>query len=144
MNFEIWCNSLLKVIENIENSKGSQEIIDDLYSTICETLFSEMDKYLEIHNAKRKTRKMFKISKPYWNKNLTILWKDMCKCEKIYLKMNSCKAEKNKAFKGFKEAQNKFDKALRKAERQYNRSFIDSIETFSSKNQKNFENTLKN
>ena len=93
-----------------------------------------MDKYLDLPNAKRKTRKMFKISKPYWNKNLTILWKDMCKCEKIYLKMNSCNTEKNKAFKGFKEARNKFDKALRKAERQYNRNFIDSIENFSSKN----------
>ena len=35
MNSEIWRNSLLKVIENIENSKESQELIDDLYSVIC-------------------------------------------------------------------------------------------------------------
>ena len=68
----------------------------------------------------------------------------MCKCEKIHLKINSCKTEKNKAFKGFKKARNKFDKALRKADWQYNRNFIDTIETFSSKTPKNFGNTLKN
>ena len=52
MNSEIWSNGLLKVIESIENSKESQEIIDDLYSVSCETLFSEMDKYLDIHSKK--------------------------------------------------------------------------------------------
>ena len=57
--------------------------------------------------------------------------------------MNSCNAEKNKVFKGFKEARNIFDKALRKAERQYNRNFIDSIENFSSKNPKEFRKHIK-
>ena len=61
----------------------------------------------------------------------------------LYLKINSCKAEKNEAFKGFKEARNKFDKALRKAGQQYNRNFIDSIETFSSKNPKEFWKHIK-
>ena len=68
MNSEIWRNRLLKVIENIENSKESQKVIGDLYSAICQTLFSEMDRYLDIYTAKRKSRKLCKISKPYWNK----------------------------------------------------------------------------
>ena len=80
--------TLDNLIECIDQRSFSQENVDRIYKELIEKIFAEMDKYLDVKSVKSKTRKMCKFSKPYWNSELTALWKDMCRLEKHYLKMS--------------------------------------------------------
>ena len=96
---------------------------------MCDCFFKEMDKYLEIKNVNPKSHKLLKFSKPYWNENLRVLWKNMCKHEKLFLKANGSRLEKRNAQNLFKEARNKFDKNLHKCECNYNKHMTNNIES---------------
>ena len=61
-------------------------LLDKMYKHTCDCFFKEMDKYLEIKNVNPKSHKLLKFSKPYWNDYLTVVWKNMCKHEKLFLK----------------------------------------------------------
>ena len=65
-------------IERLQNRNQSQIEVDRVYGDFCVTLFSEMDKYLNYRDFTGKNiGKRLKISKPYWNDDLSRLWKDM-------------------------------------------------------------------
>ena len=61
----------------------SQESIDNMYTKITKSFFDEMDRYLDTKGVSRKTRKYLKFSNPYWDDNLTVLWK-ICASVKRY------------------------------------------------------------
>ena len=103
-----------------------------------------MDKYLEIKNVNPKSCKLLKFSKPYWNDNLTVLWKNMCKYEKLFLKAKGSKLEKRNAQNLFKEARNKFDKNLRKCERNYKKQMADNIESLNGIKPQEFWKHIQN
>ena len=86
MKSSMWKDTILTLTENIEKMLYSQESIDNMYTKL--TKIDEMDRYLDTKGASRKTRKYLKFSKPYWDDNLTVLWKNMCKCEKGFLKVS--------------------------------------------------------
>ena len=66
------------MIEKIECCHGTRTALDHLYEDVCQTIFSEMDKYLNVKNNNvTRTRRKLKIFKPLWNDELTCLWKDM-------------------------------------------------------------------
>ena len=87
MNNETWRNSILGIIESLQNRIASQEALDVLYNNICETLINEMDMYLEGKCINTKTKKFYKNSKPYWDNELSNMWKLMSQAEKRFHEM---------------------------------------------------------
>ena len=112
-------NALDTMLNRLQQCEVASESLDNLYRELTETVMSEMDKHLQYNNVcQKKGRKKLKVSKPFWNDELTCLWKNMRMHEKCFPK---CKGSyKNKCLlrKRFSDAQKAFDKKLRFFERQ--------------------------
>ena len=143
MKSSMWKYTIITYTENIETNLYSQESIDNIYTELTKSVFDEMDRYLDTKGASRKARKYLKFSKPYWNDNLTVLWKNMCKCEKVFSKVNYSKSAKCQARHEYKTARDKFDKAFHKSKRKYNRKVINDTETVNTTNPKEFWRHIK-
>ena len=136
------CNAL---IDKLQNDQTNQQKVNELYAELCKSLFQEIDNNIEykLVNSNR-SKKKFKISKPYWDVELTNLWKDMNSKERLFLKNKDYSKQKtNKHRETFKSAQQLFDKTLRKKSRQYNYQKINSIEGACLKNPKEFWGNIK-
>ena len=68
----------------------------------------------------------------------------MCKHEKLYLKAKGSKLEKRNAQNLFKEARNKFDKNLRKCERNYKKHMANNIESLNGIKPQEFWKHIQN
>ena len=53
-----------------------------MYSEFCQCTIAEVDKYINYKSQGKMLRKKFKSYKPFWNSELTGLWKDMCHKER--------------------------------------------------------------
>ena len=67
----------------------------------------------------------------------------MCESEKRYTKCKSDKHCKRVNFQLFKISRNKFDRALRQAQRNYKKKLVNDLENFNTRNPKDFWNHLK-
>ena len=142
MNSLHWSNVIEECISKIENMTVSCNTLDEVYSELCTSVFTEMDSFLKFTDRSKRTRKKFKNFKPYWSDALTESWRDMADAEKKY---KSCKISPTKKhFRTlFLEKQAKFDKLLRNTERTYNRQLADMIEDLDSENPKKFWEQIK-
>ena len=77
MNTPEWQQSLLESIQKLEELENMQADIDATYSTLCKALLTEVDRHFTCFNAKKATKKRLKFHKPYWNSELSFLWRDM-------------------------------------------------------------------
>ena len=125
-----WQNKNNLIINTLELECNNQTEIDGIYKRLSDNIFSEMDKYLEHkNNIGVKHNKHNKFYKPYWNNELTVLWKDMVLKEKLFLKTEcTCFNEKTLKRSEFITARSTFDKQLRYYQRQYQKQQIDEIE----------------
>ena len=143
MTTPLWHQVCDQLIDRITYSETSQSAVDDLYSFMCSSIFTEMDKYIPYKEQGRGMRKRFKNFKPYWNEDLTTLWRDMVSFEKQYKRCTKNSTIKSNLWAAFKHKQYAFDKALRQAERAYNRSLADDIESINSEDPKLFWEHIK-
>ena len=90
-------------------------------------------------NKKENIKIGSKRCKPYWCKELTLLWKEMKHKEKVFLKSKGKGDER----KSFTNARNKFDKLLRRMKRRYSVKEILNLETTCTNNPRKFWETLK-
>ena len=124
-----WRDEINPIIETLQNRNQSQTEVDRVYGDFCVTMFSEMDKYLNYRDfTGQNIGKRLKISKPYWNDDLSRLWKDMSMKEKLFLKTRENRRSINIKRLEFKEARTKFDKQLRYYQRQYRKQKIDELD----------------
>jgi hypothetical protein len=82
-----WQSECVDLIDNLLQMRLNQNSIDEYYDKLCEKLFVEIDaniNYKWVYTER--SRKKLKISKPYWDEELTILWKNMVRAEKCYIK----------------------------------------------------------
>ena len=141
---QTWRSAVTNMINKLQLLKANQRELDSIYSDLCSKLFKEMDSQLKYTDASTKVKKKLKNSKPYWNSNLTELWKNMNKTEKIFLKYKgNCRRNKGLILNNFKLAQRTFDKELRRASRRYNMNVVNEIDELSAKNHKGFWAQLK-
>ena len=128
MNNDEWQHELYELVARIEQCQHTKQEIDDVYNKLCTIILSEMvrcGQYKEVSNV---TRKRHKPYKPYWNTNLSQLWKDMHEKEKMCRKYKGDRHRKLILKNKFVQAQQIFDKSLRSAERNYNRDTLENIE----------------
>ena len=78
----IWQQSVLDIVGRLEENNGRQAELDETYTKLCENIFSELDQNLRYTIRGRKTRKRCRSAKPYWDDDLSRLWKDMAQKEK--------------------------------------------------------------
>ncbi len=120
MNNDDACNNLLHLIETLETSRETQMAVDTRYNDLLNCLYTEMDRYLPKYGTN--TRKSLRVKKPYWNAHLMGLWKEMCQKETEFLKFRGPYHIKQFLRGRFKESSKTFHRALRKAERDYNKT----------------------
>ncbi len=85
-NSNIACEAILQCINNIETLQASQQEVDTMYENVCNTYYKEMDLWFKSNNVNSVLKKKFRNSyKPFWNDELTTLWKNVCKAESEYL-----------------------------------------------------------
>ena len=139
-----WRNELNVLIDKLQTRCDDQNDIDILYNDMCKYTFAEMDKFLSYKEfTGRKTGKLLKFHKPYWDNRLTELWKDMCIKEKEFLKTMSGSREKSLRRCGFLNARSKFDKYLRSSQREYRKTQIDEIEKVCTNDPRKFWEHIK-
>ena len=143
MHNDIWRTAILNMISRIEENHGQQQEIDDIYTLFCETVYHEMDTYLNYSSAQKKCRKRFKNHKPYWSDHLTTLWKEMNSKEHVYLKCRGNKRETMYKRTCFLNSRKVFDRELRNAERKYNKKLLYDIDEACVENPRKFWNLIK-
>ena len=114
MNNSLWKQRIKETIQKIEQGIGNQKHLDHIYETFCNDTLQEMDnslQYREINS--KKIRKNLKTNKPYWDAELTEMWKITRDKEKAYVKYKGkYKFIKQRLRQEYKNEQNNFDKAL--------------------------------
>ncbi len=140
-----WRDEINKLIENLRDSCANKTDIDDIYGNMCSTIFSEMDKYLNYREySGRKAGKRFKYHKPYWNDQLTNLWKNMCVQEKAFLKLKGQSRVRSFLRVKFVNARAAFDKYLRYCQRKYRKQTIIDLEKICTDDPRRFWEHVKN
>ena len=117
---------------------GLQNEIDKVYALYHD----EMNRLLQSKNVHPKVYKRFKRStKPFWNDNLSSLWKTLCEKEKLFL---LCSDRRRRYLQQkFVLAQKKFDREYRKAERKYRINKIDEIDNYCTSDPNKFWDSIK-
>ena len=142
MNNEIACNELLNLIEELEVCRENQASVDKMYEKLITCIFAEMDRHLFKYTGV-KSKKMYKVKKPYWNDELKSLWSDMCNKEKTYLAYRGSNHIRSLLRQQFLDASRIFNKKLRQAERNYNKSMQDEMESVCTDNPRQFWEYIK-
>ena len=101
-----------------------------------------MDRYLDSKCISKKTKGYYKNSKPYWDNELSNLWKSMTQAEKDFIKCKGDKSLKSSLKSIFLKNRKLFDEALKHKERCFNRKFTESLETFNTGNPREFWNKI--
>ena len=96
MNNTIWNHAVLEIIDALEHKMSVNKKFDRLYETLIKSILSEMDAHLDIRDVSKSSVKKHKNSKPYWNKQLDIAWKNMTESEKKFRKFNGHRNIKGK------------------------------------------------
>ena len=143
MNNFKWHQALVNIIDNIETSIKQQSELENIYKHIINTITAEMEAHLKFKDCTKKSKQKYKHAKPYWSEKLTLLWKEMSKKERVYIKCKGTYSVKQNLKDEFLLARSKFDKALRYAERQYNKKFLNNLETVNTSNPKEFWTKIK-
>ncbi|CAG2253657.1 unnamed protein product [Mytilus edulis] len=121
LSSEAALNDINIIIQNLEISNVTQDKINNMYDAFVNVIKTEMSTKLSskvivlsdgVNNKRRRCKK------PWWSEELTELWNDVCASEKIWIK---CKIQNQKKFfrQVFVNKRKLFDKAVKKAKRQY-------------------------
>ena len=138
-----WSENIGAIIDKLQLSRGEQKEINEIYVEFCKVVTNEMDLFLSYKSQSYASRKKFKSHKPFWNSELTHLWKNMCQNEKRFKRYTGNREHKTELKTAFMLSRKVFDKKLRFYERQYNKKFIDRIEQINTSNPKAFWKTIK-
>ena len=144
MQNDNWISQINDLLEKLQKTENKQHELDSVYSEFCKCTIAEMDKHLNYKVQSKSLRKRFKSYKPFWNNELTKMWKAMCLKEKSYISAKKNQQHKRTLRLEFINARKIFDKRLRYFERQYNNKIITTIEDVSSTNPREFWKKIKN
>lgn len=144
MNSNSAIHAINLLIRKIELCRETQREINEIYENFCEMVISEMTESIPNYDWSRKSKKKLRIHKPYWNNELTELWKTMRNHEKKFLKCNVKDRHKKRELReNFKHAQNILDKRIRYYERNHNRTLALNIESVCSDDPRKFWEHIK-
>ena len=100
------------LMKELETRVQVQPDLDSIYEKLTCAIHNEIDLSLNIKACTKKQKKLLKSSKPYWNDELTTLWKIRKQNENEFLKCKSSKEIKRNKKNIFIESRKLFDKKL--------------------------------
>ena len=121
---------------------NNQAALDILYNSTCDTLLKEMDLCLHFSVVGSQSKKRFKNSKPFWDKELTKAYSDLNSRERAFIKYRGTKQTKSILRVECIKSRNTFDKLLRKKERIYKKKSY-HLECISVNDHQKFWQTIK-
>ncbi|KAK6171959.1 hypothetical protein SNE40_018377 [Patella caerulea] len=136
-------HALGNIVENIETYRDTQLELDQVYDDLCGVILMEMEEKLPKYKQPDKPQKRHIHSKPYWNEELSHLWKAMRNKENLYCKCSQTDVKRQTLRNEFHTARNTFDLLLRKMERQQRRKQANDIEMLNTKNPNEFWRKIK-
>ena len=105
---------------------------------MCTTFYKEIATYLSPIKTTTCSKVKCKYYKPYWDEELSILWKNAIYNEKVFRKFKGSLGRKQDLSLQYQISLRSFDKALRKKERLYRRKNAEKIESLNNVNHKEF------
>ena len=120
------------IVNQLETTVTNQDGIDNEYEKLIELIHEEMDRNLDYKDYTPGMKKRKKRSKPYWDDEVAKLWKNARDDERTYLSCNGSTTVKRTLRLKFVHSRDRFDKALRRAQRQYNarqQNYISALRT---------------
>ena len=125
MNSNISRAAFLELITRIELCRETQNNVDLIYDSLCDTLIREMNDSVPYFYCTKPVRKRFKSFKPYWNDDLDRQWNEMRLKQRAFVKHKGTRARGSVLKQEFYISRNKFDKILRTTGRAYRRGADD-------------------
>ena len=126
-NNEIWFNALVEIISFLQTCNDTQQEIDIIYEKLCTTFYKEMATYLSPIKTTTGCKVKCKYYKPYWDEELSVLWKNAIYNEKVFRKYKGSLRRKQDISLQYQISLRSFDKALRKKKRLYRRKNAEKI-----------------
>lgn len=143
MNSELARMAILEIINNIEQARESQGAIDTVYAELCDSIHDEMNRRIPRYNSSSRCNKRHKFRKPYWNETLSDLWNAMRVAENEFLRCNGPRHTKSAKRSDYLTTRSRFDRELKRTERDYHRLVAVDIETMSTTNPNEFWDKIK-
>ena len=109
--------SLLQLIREIELCQETQNDIDKIYSSLCKTIHTEMEK--RVPKQSRGNCKRIKKRHPFWNQELEEKWQQVCAAEKVMKRCTNRYVKRNKRYH-YKTVLDGFDKIFSEGEQSHN------------------------
>ena len=81
MNNKIWNHAVSEIIDEREHKTSVNKEFDLLYETFIKSIFYEIDAHLIIDDDSKSRIKKRRNLKPYWNKQLDRVWKNVTQAE---------------------------------------------------------------
>jgi hypothetical protein len=108
-------------IEHLENSQTTQNNLDEVYIDFADSVLEQMNKRLPKHticlNDDYYGKAVGRSKKPWWNDNLTLIWKAQCKAERTWKRGQHHNRKVLQT--AFIQARKKFDSAYQRERRRY-------------------------
>ena len=119
MNNVKWTEEISLILHRLNNLCVNQSNIDSAYNEFCNLVFQEMDCYLKYSVVTdKKVSEGLKLQKPYWDNELTCLWKSLREHKKLFTRYKGPSGQMKKKLRiNYKASENKLDKLLRQKER---------------------------
>ena len=83
-------------IRHLEANQHEQTCIDNSYDDMVNILISQMDIHLNPKQIDSNINKKRRSKKPWWTEQLSLIWNELCKYEKAWLKSKDSSNKKNK------------------------------------------------
>ena len=142
MTSENFCNIINRLIDDITLLRESQSEVDQAYDKLVNVILKEMkDEIPMFSNTCRRKHTPFK---PYWDENLTSLWRITNDKQRVYTRFKGHRTNKENLRKEFETARNRFDKYLRQRQRAYRRGLLIEIEECNTSDHRRFWKHINN
>ena len=133
-----------ELIDAILTEKLTVERIDMMYDDMLAMYYSEMSLFLEEIKQTPRSKKVVRHAKlPYWDDELSQLWKEFHNSERAYLKSDRKSLEFSALKTTFLNKQKLFDKTFHKKGRSFKRRQVYQLEEINTTNPNEFWSYIK-
>ncbi len=130
-------------IRQIEQECFYQTQIDEAYERICSVYYEDLGRNSPKHLGNKAKRKYKHRAKPWWNENLSNLWKELSDSEQEFKSYTGVRQIKRRLLERFQIAQQRFDKEYNKAKRNFQKQQQSEISTLNTSDPRKFWQKVK-
>ncbi len=137
--------SCLEIIDGLLRDRINQDKLDTLHDKYVEAYYAEMSEFFKEINSTPQCRKsLCHAPKPYWNSELSELWKLYFIAEKVFVNMRKDDPRYDFVTREFRQKRRAFEKKLRSEKRSYLRRQVYDLEKANTSNPSEFWRTIEN